>query len=105
MVGGEQSYFREISLHHATLAQLPESSELSGLSAVILMMYSDGSFARRPFFRYFALNTEMCWCALGAAQVYINFVNTLRMHAFLWKSCVAWLAHPFPVVSVPMLAF
>ena len=33
-----------------------------------------------------------------------SFVNTLRMHAFLWKSCVTWLVHPFPVMSVTMLA-
>ena len=41
MVGGEQSYFQEISLDHATLAQLPERSELAGLSAVTLS--DDGS--------------------------------------------------------------
>ena len=29
-----------------------------------LLMYADGRFSRYPHFRYFALNTEMCWRAL-----------------------------------------
>ena len=33
-------------------------------------MYDDGRFARHPQFRFFALNTEMCWCALQAGQIY-----------------------------------
>ena len=37
-----------------------------------LMMYRDGRFARHPYFRYFALKTEMCWRALQAGRVYIR---------------------------------
>ena len=29
-----------------------------------LMLYKDGRFAKHPCFHYFALNTEMQWCAL-----------------------------------------
>ena len=37
-----------------------------------LMMYGEGQFAKHPRFRYFALNTEMRWCALQTGRVYIN---------------------------------
>ena len=37
-----------------------------------LMMYDDGRFATHPRFRYFALNTEMRWCALQTGRVYVN---------------------------------
>ena len=37
-----------------------------------LMMYGEGRFAKHPRFRYFALNTEMCWRALQTGRVYIN---------------------------------
>ena len=32
-------------------------------------MYEDGRFARHPWFRYFALNTEMHWRALQAGRI------------------------------------
>ena len=35
-------------------------------------MYGVGRFAKHPRFRYFALNTEMCWLALQTGRVYIN---------------------------------
>ena len=37
-----------------------------------LLMYNDGRFARHPRFSYFALNTEMCWRALQAGQIYVR---------------------------------
>ena len=37
-----------------------------------LMRYDDGRFARHPRFRYFALNSEMRWCALQTGRVYIK---------------------------------
>ena len=37
-----------------------------------LMMYGDGRFARHPRFRYFALNTEMRWCALQTGRIYVR---------------------------------
>ena len=37
-----------------------------------LMMYEDGRFARHPRFRYFALNTEMRWCALQTGRIYVR---------------------------------
>ena len=37
-----------------------------------IMLYRDGRFAKHPRFRYFALNTEMCWRALQAGRIYIR---------------------------------
>lgn len=37
-----------------------------------LMMFNDGCFAKYPRFWYFALNTEMRYCALQMEQVYIR---------------------------------
>ena len=37
-----------------------------------LLMYNDGRFARHPRFSYFALNTEMRWCALQAGRIYVH---------------------------------
>ena len=37
-----------------------------------LLMYAGGRFARHPRFRYFALNTEMCWRALQAGWIYFH---------------------------------
>ena len=37
-----------------------------------LLMYADGRFARHPRFRYFALNTEMCWLALQADWICVR---------------------------------
>ena len=61
-----------------------------------LTMYSDGRFARHPRFRYMALKLK--YAGVLYKLVKSTFVNTL------WKSCVIWLVHPFPVVSVTMLA-
>ncbi len=36
------------------------------------MRYEDGRFAKHPRFRYFALNTEMRWCALQTGKIYIK---------------------------------
>ena len=66
-----------------------------------LMMYSDGRFARHPRFRNFALNTEMR--CVHCKLVVSTSVKTLRMHAFLWMSCVTWSVHLFPSVSVTTL--
>ena len=68
-----------------------------------LMMYSDGRFARHPCFRYFALNTEMR--GVFYKLVVSIFVNTLRMHTFLWMSCITWLVRLFPAVCVTTLVF
>jgi hypothetical protein len=37
-----------------------------------LMMYDDSCFAKHPCFRFFALNTEMQWCALQTRRVYVR---------------------------------
>lgn len=37
-----------------------------------LMQFEDGRFAKNSQFRYFALNTEMWWCALQTGQVYMR---------------------------------
>ena len=37
-----------------------------------LMMYEDGRFAKHPRFRFFALNTEMCWRALQTGRIYVR---------------------------------
>lgn len=37
-----------------------------------LLMYDDGRFAKHCRFRYFALNTEMRWCALQTGRVYLH---------------------------------
>ena len=37
-----------------------------------LMQYDDGRFARHPRFRFFALNTDMRYCALQTGRVYIR---------------------------------
>ena len=37
-----------------------------------LMMFEDGRFAKHPRFRFFALNTEMRWCALQSGRVYVR---------------------------------
>ena len=37
-----------------------------------LLMYADGRFARHRHFRYFALNTEMCWLALQAGWICVH---------------------------------
>ena len=66
-----------------------------------LMMYSDGRFARHPRFRFFALNTKMR--CVHCKLVVSTFVNTLRMHAFLWMSCMTWSVHFFPAMSVTTL--
>ena len=36
------------------------------------MMYDDSHFSKHPRFRFFALNTEMRWCALQTGQVYMK---------------------------------
>lgn len=47
-----------------------------------LMLYSDGRFARHPCFRYFALNTEMCWRALQAGRVYIHRLASFTQYSY-----------------------
>ena len=59
-----------------------------------LLMYTDGRFTRHPRFRYFALNTEMCWRALQAGQIYVrqhphdaqlfffDYVNMVVIHQY-----------------------
>lgn len=37
-----------------------------------LMLYDDGRFTKHCRFRYFALNTEMRWCALQTGRVYVR---------------------------------
>ena len=37
-----------------------------------LMLYKDERFAKHPRFRYFALNTEMRWCALQTGRIYVQ---------------------------------
>ena len=37
-----------------------------------LMQYNDGGFAKHPRFQFFALNTEMRYCALQTGQVYVR---------------------------------
>jgi len=37
-----------------------------------LMLYYDGRFAKHPRIRYFALNTQMRWCALHTGRVYVR---------------------------------
>ena len=54
--------FTALHMHSVTL----------GYNLKHLMMYSDCRLARHPRFRYFALNTEMCWRALQAGRVYIR---------------------------------
>jgi len=66
-----------------------------------LMMYSDGRFARDPRFRYFALNTEMCWRALQAGHVYIRqHPEDARLSVDELRNMVI---HLFPAVSVTTL--
>ena len=36
-----------------------------------LMMYEDRRFSKHPRFCYFALNTEMRWCALQTGRIYV----------------------------------
>jgi hypothetical protein len=67
-----------------------------------LMMFQDGRFAKHPRFRYFALNTEMRWCALQTGRIYV----TIKMHNFQYKNFVTWLGvmeKPFPTECFTML--
>ena len=50
-----------------------------------LMMYDDNRFAKHPRFCFFALNTEMRWCAVQTGRVYV-FSNVCSSD--LLQSCV-----------------
>ena len=67
-------------------------------------MYDDGRFARHPRFRYFALNTEMCWRALQAGQIYVRqHPLDARLSVEELRDMVGREGNPFQTVCFTML--
>ena len=66
-------YFRNFyQLELLTILQLGRSRSLPGNNFKHLMMYHDWRFSQHPWFRYFALVSEMHWRETKRGRIYIH---------------------------------